>query len=515
MRVLGEGGMGTVYAAVHEAIEKPVALKVLHREYSNHPDVIERFKREAVSSSRIKHPNVIDVFDFGQLDDGCFFIAMEFLEGKDLGDTLTRVGSFPPEEAVAIILQVGRALQAAHASGVVHRDLKPENIFLQTTPDGEQIVKLVDFGIAQLRQAEESTGGAERKRRLTKTGMIFGTPEYMAPEQARGVDVDERADIYAAGVILYELLAGGVPFTGQSFLDVLNHHVLTPVPSLGTVKPELAISLELETALLRALEKKPQDRFPSVKDFVDALSKTPEAARSGALPRGSSPRASLGSEPNVPSHPTAMLGTPRATPLSASATVGELDYVVPTNSGPSLAVIAAGILVVVLGIGGFAVYRFRETQRAEASAPAVEEIGPGDSAPAPSDPVREPPATDSVEAPVASALPADSASAKVESAPAKVVLRVETVPSGALVRLDGAQVCDRSPCEVSVDRDAEVRFTAQSGRRTGALRVLATADQRVVLTLSAPSAPSAPKPSTEGKLCEVTVDGLKILRPCQ
>lgn len=500
--------MGTVYAAIHEAIEKPVALKVLHREYSNHPDVIERFKREAVSSSRIKHPNVIDVFDFGQLDDGCFFIAMEFLEGKDLGDTLSRVGSFSPEDAVTIILQVGRALQAAHASGVVHRDLKPENIFLQTTPDGEQIVKLVDFGIAQLRQAEESSGDAERKRRLTKTGMIFGTPEYMAPEQARGIDVDERADIYAAGVILYELLVGGVPFTGQSFLDVLNHHVLTPVPSLRAAKPELSISLELETALLRALEKKPQDRFLSVKDFVDALGRTPEASRSGSLPRGSSPRASMTSEPGVPAHPTAMLGTPRATPLAASTTLGELEYRVPTNSSLSLGTIAAGVLVVLLGVGGFVVYQLRASRLADAKSQ-----GEPPERPAPPPAVSVPERVDAV--PSASSVAEVSEPPKEPPAPEKVVLRVETVPTGALVRLDGAQVCDRSPCDVSVEKNAEVRFTAQSGRKTGSLRVVAASEQRVVLTLSAPASASPPKTSSEGRLCEVTVDGLKILRPCQ
>ncbi|HSC89678.1 MAG TPA: serine/threonine-protein kinase, partial [Polyangiaceae bacterium] len=233
MRCLGEGGMGKVYMAEHEAIEKRIALKVLHREYSANTDVVERFKQEAISASRIKHPNVIDVFDFGQLEDGACYIAMELLEGQDLGDALQQVGAFDPEQGLRIVLQVSRALGAAHMRGVVHRDLKPENVFLQNTPEGEQVVKIVDFGIAQLRKNEDADAPVEeRKRRLTRTGMIFGTPEYMAPEQARGLGVDQRSDVYATGCILYELLSGSVPFIGESFLDVLNKHVMAPVPSL-------------------------------------------------------------------------------------------------------------------------------------------------------------------------------------------------------------------------------------------------------------------------------------------
>ncbi|HMJ15050.1 MAG TPA: serine/threonine-protein kinase, partial [Polyangiaceae bacterium] len=182
LRLLGEGGMGQVYLAEHEAIEKKVALKVLRPEYSTKPDIVLRFQQEAISASRIKHPNVLDVFDFGRLDNGCFFLAMEFLEGNDLADELVRQRTLDPERGVRIALQICRALGAAHARGVVHRDLKPENVFIQRTGDGEEIVKIVDFGIAQLRSPEEAAQTEPKRRRLTRTGMIFGTPEYMAPE---------------------------------------------------------------------------------------------------------------------------------------------------------------------------------------------------------------------------------------------------------------------------------------------------------------------------------------------
>src|SRR5690606_17232828 len=219
---LGEGGMGQVYLATHEAIEKQVALKVLKPEYSAKEDIVTRFQQEAISASRIKHPNVLEVFDFGKLDNGCAFLAMEFLSGNDLADELMHHGYIKTRRALRITLQICRALSSAHKAGVVHRDMKPDNVFLQRTGDGEEIVKIVDFGIAQLRLTnEEEAKSAPRRRRLTKTGMIFGTPEYMAPEQAAGKKADQRVDVYAVGIILFEMLTGAVPFTSDSFMAVL------------------------------------------------------------------------------------------------------------------------------------------------------------------------------------------------------------------------------------------------------------------------------------------------------
>src|SRR3954468_24702983 len=244
IKQLGEGGMGRVYLAGHVAIEKRVALKVLRAEYASKGEIVKRFQQEAISASRIKHPNVLDVFDFGQVDNGCFFLAMEFLEGNDLADELSRRRVLSAANGIRISMQICRALAAAHANGVVHRDMKPENVFLQRTADGEEIVKIVDFGIAQLRSKDAEV--VETKRRLTRTGMIFGTPEYMAPEQAGGKHADLRSDIYSVGIIMYEMFTGAVPFTGETFLGVLSKHLSEPPPPLTAVCPEIAISSSLQ-----------------------------------------------------------------------------------------------------------------------------------------------------------------------------------------------------------------------------------------------------------------------------
>ena len=238
--LLGEGGMGQVYLAVHEAIEKKVALKVLRPQLSSKRDIVTRFQQEAISASRIKHPNVLDVFDFGQLDNGCFFLAMELLEGHDLSEELAQGQPLPPARAVAIGLQVSRALGAAHAAGVVHRDLKPENVFLQRRPDGTEEVKLVDFGIAQLRSADDAAQSQPRRRRLTRTGMIFGTPEYMAPEQAAGLSADRATHgprmCTIAGRARDEGCPGSPSIAGKLDLHISANPAGGPVDCLGTAQ---------------------------------------------------------------------------------------------------------------------------------------------------------------------------------------------------------------------------------------------------------------------------------------
>jgi serine/threonine-protein kinase len=299
---LGEGGMGNVFRAVQESIEKKVALKVLKAEYSASPDMVVRFHREAVSACRIKHPNVVDVFDLGQLSDGRFYIAMDLLEGRDLGQVINEGGPLVPARAVHIALQICRALNAAHQSGIVHRDLKPENIFLHRTSDGDEIVKVVDFGIAHLlaQSAGQSTPpprvpgepvddldkpGADADRKLTRVGTVFGTPEYMAPEQAEGVHIDHRADIYATGIIFYKMLTGKVPFTGSSFLEIISKHVGEEPPRMSKVNPELAIPRELEQVVLKALAKRPEDRFENMARFAQAIAYASRDIRKARPPR--------------------------------------------------------------------------------------------------------------------------------------------------------------------------------------------------------------------------------------
>lgn len=272
VRLLGEGGMGQVFLAEHVRIQRPVALKVLRPEFSSKNEIAERFLREAVSTSRVAHPNVVEVFDFGQLETGQFYLTMEFLEGHDLATELVDHQVLAPSRCLPIALQVCSGLAAAHAQGVVHRDLKPENVFLQSRGDGEELVRIVDFGIAQLQYERETSDG----RRLTRTGAIFGTPEYMAPEQASGHRGDHRMDIYALAVILYQVLTGSVPFSGETFMAVLTKHMVEAPQPLRARHPGLLISDELERVVLRGLAKSPDERFASMLEFATALQATPE-----------------------------------------------------------------------------------------------------------------------------------------------------------------------------------------------------------------------------------------------
>jgi serine/threonine protein kinase len=272
MRAIGEGGMGVVYEALHVLIEKHVAIKVLRDTFTSRPDVVERFRQEAKSASKIGHPNIVDVSDFGETPSGQSYIVMEMLQGEDVADVLARERVLPPPRVVRIVYQVARALHATHKKNIVHRDLKPENIYLIECDGTQDIVKVVDFGVAKMNDIEVPNGG----RKLTRTGMIFGTPEYMSPEQALGKPFDHRVDIYALGAILFELLSGRVPFTGENFMEILAHHGNTPVPGLRSFNPALSISPALEAIVARSLEKDPALRYQSMGEFADDLRNTPE-----------------------------------------------------------------------------------------------------------------------------------------------------------------------------------------------------------------------------------------------
>jgi serine/threonine-protein kinase len=266
LRKLGEGGMGAVYLAEHVVIEKKFALKVLAPELARRSDLVARFLQEARSASRIGHENVIDIMDFGQSPEGLVYIAMEFLDGKDLGEMVRAKGAMEWVQARSIVLQICRALRAAHDKGIVHRDMKPENIFLIQREGQPHFVKILDFGIAKV------MGLDPNGPRLTRTGMIFGTPEYMAPEQAEGKDTDHRADIYAVGCILYHLITGQTPFVAESFMTMLTKHLMEePVPPSAR-RPDLAITPEMDALVLKALEKDRDKRWQSMDELFEAVS---------------------------------------------------------------------------------------------------------------------------------------------------------------------------------------------------------------------------------------------------
>ncbi|HTR53699.1 MAG TPA: protein kinase [Kofleriaceae bacterium] len=268
LRKIGEGGMGVVYAVRHAVIERPLAIKVLKREAMRDSATVRRFVQEAKAASRIGHPNIVDVTDFGTTPDGMTYSVMEFVDGTTLARTIKEAAPMPPERAVRIASQIARALGAAHDKGIVHRDLKPENVFLVDRDGRPDFVKIVDFGIAKVTPAE----GAAEGPKLTRQGTIFGTPEYMAPEQATGRgDTDHRVDIYALGTILYEMLCGRVPHKGANVMQTIAMQMLDDVKPPSVVNPAAGVPPPLEAIVMRALAKNRDDRYPKMSDLLAAL----------------------------------------------------------------------------------------------------------------------------------------------------------------------------------------------------------------------------------------------------
>jgi serine/threonine-protein kinase len=298
--VLGAGGVGVVYRAEHTGLRRPVALKVLRHGFEENPHLRRRFEREARLLSQLSHPNVVALTDYG-IADGLPYLVMELLEGRTLEDLLEMDGPPAPRVAIEIVRAVVRGLAFAHDRNVLHRDLKPGNVFLQALPDDPHHVKLLDFGLAKLLVDEENTSGEEPT--LTKAGTIVGTPAYMSPEQASGGRVDPRSDVYAAGLMLFELLAGRVPFDEARRADLLRAHLVDPVPDPEGLRPGLVLTPPLRELLLRCLAKDPSDRYADARALLDALDALPDdAARFAPLTQRDRPttRRSLEEAHSVP-----------------------------------------------------------------------------------------------------------------------------------------------------------------------------------------------------------------------
>ena len=362
---LGVGGMGAVYRGEHVHMRKAVAIKVLHREMTAMSEVVKRFELEAIAAGRIDHPNVTVATDFGKLGDGSFFLVLEYVPGKSLTDVIKNEAPLPVERALFIARQVAGGLGAAHAAGIVHRDLKPDNIMLIERGGTKDFVKVLDFGIAKVNS--EGGGG------LTRIGAIFGTPAYMAPEQAAGQKVDHRADIYSLGLVVYEMLAGRPAFESAEIIGLLTKQLTEPPPPL----PE-SIDEDVRALVMKMLEKDPEKRLPAVGDLITAIDARLGAA---ALPIDStvlgvsSPRPALLSEPmsvaaqsapmnpTVPATPTlesriepakraVVLATKRLSDLAARTMGGETIHVLGRDVPLWLAGAGAGavIMAIVLGV---------------------------------------------------------------------------------------------------------------------------------------------------------------------
>jgi len=447
VRQIGRGGMGIVYEAEHVTLGKRVAIKLMLEKYAQDGEATARFHREARAASRIGNPHIIDVIDTGTAADGRAFVVMELLNGMPLSQVIEMSGSIPPWRAVQIMRQVLRAVGAAHAKGIIHRDLKPDNIFVVNDGDQHDFVKLLDFGISKVVDADEQVAFTK----LTTTGVVMGTPLYMAPEQAMGHPIERFADIYACGVILFEMLAGRPPFEGATYAVLVAKLLTQAPPMLSELRPGLPGVLV--SAVHRALEKEPTDRFQTAEQFLLALpgEKTPSMIELAGTLDSSSGAVAV-------ARPTTMKR-------------------VPSGRKPLFALLAAA--VVAAGAVTFFVLRKDKPPAPAASAPS---------------------------AGVASAAVVPSQPPLPQPAPVEAVglLHIKSVPANAMVSIDG-QLKGPTPIEITLKAGRYKVKVELQGYDTIESEEDVRAKERasVVLQLqkaAAPSKSSKPDPKKQTKI---------------
>src|SRR4030095_12416660 len=258
---------GSVYKALQPEMNRMVAVKILHSKLKDRKDLVSRFRREARAMRHLSHPNTAKVMMYGELDEGALYIVMEYLEGKNLNQIVKREGPLTVERAIPILIQVCGALQEAHELGIIHRDLKPENIFITNTGGLRDYAKVLDFGLAKVTERELRPGSIM----LTQEGMVFGTPEFMSPEQAQGMTLDRRSDIYSLAIILYEALSGKLPFDARTSMEYIQLHVTKPPIHLDKRVDGKSFPSGLGDVITKALAKEPDDRYDNAAEFADAL----------------------------------------------------------------------------------------------------------------------------------------------------------------------------------------------------------------------------------------------------
>jgi serine/threonine-protein kinase len=406
--LLGEGGMGAVYLAEHPFMGRKAAIKVLRREFAEDRSLVERFMNEARAANAIRHPNIIDIIDVGRMPNGIPYLMMEFLEGESLARRVAR-GPLPLPEALDIILQTTAALAAAHGKGIVHRDLKPDNLYL--VPDeaaaGGIRVKVLDFGIAKLR--DDLSGGMAK----TQAGSLMGTPPYMSPEQCRGVSdaIDHRTDVYAMGIILYEMLCGTPPFVAEGWGEVVLAHLTKPPPSARARNPSIPESLEV--VIMKALAKNPDERFSTAVEMRTAL-------RAMTSITTFPPRPTASTMPGV--------GAPVRQPTTIRTATGEMASINETLPGGPEALRAKSRRGLVIGGAGaaavIAVVAVVAATRGNKSADAVVENAPPPPVPA---------VAAAAPAPAPEPKPAPSDKPAAPAPASQVLVRLSSEPAGALV----------------------------------------------------------------------------------
>ena len=348
LKKLGEGGMGQVYLAEHVKMGRKSAVKVMNPGMVQNVDAVSRFNREAQNASRINHPNVAGIYDFGETPDGLVYLAMEFVEGQPLTEIIRQHGALPPMRASEITRQTAEGLSVAHDMGIVHRDLKPDNIMVAKGRNGADLVKVVDFGIAKAAASDE--------QKVTKTGMVVGTPEYMSPEQLSGDPLDSRSDIYALGLVTFNMLTGKLPFPGETMQETMIMRLTDDPHPLSKMKPDVAWPSDLQTVMDKALARDANKRYRNASEYatelVQAIDRMPATSITtmGTQIVG---RVSHGSMATVVADvPKTRVASPdEVTPPAARPAASPAQT--PTKSKTGMYAGIGGVLVVAAGLGAF------------------------------------------------------------------------------------------------------------------------------------------------------------------
>jgi serine/threonine-protein kinase len=339
LKKLGEGGMGTVYLAEHVKMGRKAALKVMNPGMNSDPDAIARFNREAANASRLNHANVCAIYDFGETPEGLIYLAMEFIEGESLTSIIEKNGFLPAPRAAAIIHQAADALAVAHDYGIVHRDLKPDNIMIAKDRDGSDVVKVVDFGIAKASSSDA--------QKVTKTGLVVGTPEYMSPEQLAGDKLDGRSDIYSLGLVAFNCLTGLLPFPSNSAQEAMIMRLTDQPKTLAEMKPDIDWPPELQAVMDKVLARDADERYQKSAEFGRDIAKAVEnmpaaiAAAAGTMVMGAAaadvPKTRMAARGGA----TAKIEAPAPAPVVAA----------PAKKSPVMMIVAAAVVVTVIGGG--------------------------------------------------------------------------------------------------------------------------------------------------------------------
>ena len=342
LKKLGEGGMGTVYLAEHVKMGRKSALKVMNPGMNTDPDAIARFNREASNASRLSHPNICGIYDFGETTDGIIYLAMEFIEGSSLTALIEKAGQLPPSRAASIIHQTADALQVAHDAGIVHRDLKPDNIMVAKNRDGTDLVKVVDFGIAKASSSDA--------QKVTKTGMVVGTPEYMSPEQLAGDKLDGRSDLYSLGLVAFNCLTGVLPFAAETAQEAMIMRLTDKPRSLADVRPDVSWPAALQATLDKALVRDVDERYKSAaqfgREFSAAIADLPmtQAVEAGTMVMNA---AAAGKEAVPPTRMNAARPSGKTTPMQVPVALKQ-----PTAGAGAAPVRSGSKVPVIAGVGG-------------------------------------------------------------------------------------------------------------------------------------------------------------------